>query len=243
VTPTRAVLLAAGRGTRLRPLTDGIPKCLVPIHGRPLLDYWLELLLTGGIDRVLVNTHYLPQQVRTFVSRSRWRDRVVLAHEDVLCGTAGTLARNRDFCGGRTCLVAHADNLSRFDPAAFLERHRRRPAGAEITMMTFLTDVPSNCGIVEEDAAGIVVGFHEKVSNPPGNVANAAVYALEATVIDFIAGLGDRAVDLSADVLPHFVGRICTYRNTGYHRDIGTPEGLRQAAAEWVDGDAGAGVR
>jgi mannose-1-phosphate guanylyltransferase len=66
----RALLLAAGKGTRLRPLTDTVPKCLVPIHGRPLLAYWLDLLFSDGIERALITTHWLPEQVRGFVATS-----------------------------------------------------------------------------------------------------------------------------------------------------------------------------
>src|SRR5688572_30374554 len=105
----RALLLAGGLGTRLRPLTDRIPKCLVPIHGKPLLEYWLDLLFQGGVETALVNTHYLPEPVRAFVEASHWRDRITLVHEDVLLGTGGTVLRNREFFGGEAFIVAHAD--------------------------------------------------------------------------------------------------------------------------------------
>jgi len=229
----RALLLAAGLGTRLRPLTDTLPKCLVPVHGQPLLAYWFDLLGAGGLERMLVNTHYLPDQVRDFVARSRWRDKVTVVHEDRLLGTGGTVLRNRDFFGAAPFLVAHADNLTRFDVAAFRNRHAGRPAGIDITMMTFDTDAPSSCGIVEQDARGVVTAFHEKVADPPGTVANAAVYIFEPAVVEFIASLGREFVDLSTDVIPHFIGRICTFHNSGYHRDIGTPESLRLAEVEF----------
>ena len=229
----RALLLAAGLGTRLRPLTDRVPKCLVPVRGRPLLDYWLELLLGKGIERVIVNTHHLPDAVRAFVAESPWRDRIDLVHEDVLLGTGGTVLRNRARLGDRAFLVAHADNLTRFDVKAFLRRHDDRPAGAAITMMTFDTDAPQTCGIVEADASGLVRAFHEKVPNPPGTRANAAVYIFEPEIVDFLERTGKQVIDLSTEVIPHFLGRICTFHNTGYHRDIGTPESLRKAEAEF----------
>ena len=229
----RALLLAAGLGTRLRPLTDRVPKCLVPIGGRPLLEYWLTLLIEGGLERVLVNTHHLAQQVRDFVARSPWNGQVMLTHEDTLLGTGGTVLRNRSFFGVQPFLVAHADNLTRFDVRAFLRRHANRPGGVEITMMTFEADSPSSCGIVEEDARGVVTAFHEKVTNPPGNIANAAVYIFEPAVVDFMESLGKEVVDLSTEVIPNFLGRICTYRNAIYHRDIGTPESVRKAEEDF----------
>jgi len=229
----RALLLAAGLGTRLRPLTDTTPKCLVPILGRPLLAYWLDLLFEGGIERVLVNTHHRAEDVRAFVARSAWRARVDLVHEDQLMGTAGTVRANAAFFAGQAALVAHADNLTRFDVRAFIRRHHDRPPGVQITMMTFDTTTPESCGIVEEDARGVVVGLHEKVPDPPGRRANAAVYIFEPSVVEFLATLGPLARDLSTDILPRFLGRIQSFHNTDYHRDIGTPESLRAAEIEF----------
>lgn len=229
----RALLLAAGLGTRLRPLTDGVPKCLIPIHGVPLIDYWFALLFTGGIERVLVNTGHLAERVETHLQACRWRDRVDSVHEPELLGTGGTVLANRAWFTGDAFLVAHADNLTRFDLEGLRARHKVRPRGCAITMMTFTTDNPRSCGIVEEDANGIVVGFHEKVADPPGTHANAAVYVFEPEVVALMAGLGQRVIDLSTEVIPRFIGRIVTFHNNGYHRDIGTPESLRLARAEF----------
>jgi mannose-1-phosphate guanylyltransferase len=229
-----ALLLAAGVGTRLRPLTDHIPKCLVPIRGKPLLEYWLEALLPHHIDEVLINTHHLAAMVEAFHADSPWRDRIRLVYEPELLGTGGTILANRRFFGQESFLVAHADNLSRFSVAAFRDVHAQRPARAVMTMMTFETDAPSTCGIVETDAQGFVIRFHEKVTNPPGTHANAAVYIMEPEVVEFIASLGKRFVDLSAEVIPRFLGRIATFHNSDYHRDIGTPESLQRAETEYA---------
>jgi len=229
----RALLLAAGLGTRLRPLTERIPKCLVFIRGKPLLGHWLDLLLTNGIERVLVNTHHLAGAVRQYVAQSAWKEQVTLVHEERLLGTGGTVLANHNFFQGRAFMVAHADNLTRFDVRAFVRRHEQRPAGCLATMMTFRTDAPQTCGIVEVDARGVVTAFHEKVANPPGDRANAAVYIFEPDIVDFLAGLGREVVDLSTEVIPAFVGRISTFHNSDFHRDIGTPESLQRAEAEF----------
>jgi mannose-1-phosphate guanylyltransferase len=228
------LLLAAGLGTRLRPITDSIPKCLVPILGKPLLGYWLDLLCQGGIERILINVHYFPEQVERFAKDSVWRDRIELAYESDLLGTGGTVLRNRKWLENGPFILAHADNLTRFKVEDFVLRHETRPPGTEITMMTFETDAPQTCGIVEEDAAGVVVAFHEKVAHPPGNHANAAVYILEPGVIDFIASLGKDFVDLSTEVLPAYIGRMTTFHNSDYHRDIGNPESLALAHREFI---------
>ena len=231
----KALLLSAGIGTRLRPLTLTTPKCLVPIHGVPLLDHWLALLLNGGIERTLINTHYLPEAVRQHIRQSPWKDHVDLVHEPELLGTGGTVLANKDYFGGRAFLVAHSDNLTWFDTGAFLARHKARPPQTLITMMTFRTDTPQSCGIVEQDVDGIVVGFHEKVADPPGKLANGAVYIFEPAVIEFIESLSKPIVDVSIEVLPNFLGRMVTYENRTYHRDIGTPESLNKAHAEYPD--------
>lgn len=229
----RALLLAAGFGTRLRPITDHVPKCLVPVHGKPLLGYWLDLLLNNGVERILVNTHYLPDVVRQFVADSPWRDSIDLAHEDILLGTGGTVLANREFFSDGPFIVAHADNLTRFDASAFINAHHNRPPGVEITMMTFDTDAPHTCGIIEQDARGIVQRFHEKSASPPGKRANAAVYIFDPSVLDFLGSLIKKEIDLSLEVLPHYLGRMQCFHNSDYHRDIGNTESLRLAQLEF----------
>jgi mannose-1-phosphate guanylyltransferase len=236
----RALLLAAGLGTRLKPVTDTIPKCLVPIRGRPLLDHWLDLLLGAEFERVLVNTHYLADVVRAHVEQSPWRDRIDLVHEEDLLGTGGTIVANRSFFGSDDFLVAHADNLTDFDANAFVEAHRQRPANTAMTMLAFRTDDPSSCGILELDALGLVIAFHEKVANPPGDLANAAAYILTPEIVAAAATLGRRYVDFSNEVIPQFLGRIYAVETLGYYRDIGNPASLARARAEFRAGNKSA---
>ncbi|UFZ04420.1 nucleotidyltransferase family protein [Bradyrhizobium ontarionense] len=229
----RALLLAAGIGSRLRPLTDTTPKCLVRVHDRPLLDYWLDLVFEGGVERALLNTHWLAEQVRAHVAQSRWRDRIDLVHEDELLGTGGTVLANREWFGDQPFLVAHADNLTDLDVEGLIAAHANRPSGCIMTMLAFRTDDPSSCGILELDRENRVVAFHEKVENPPGNLANGAVYVFDPEVIEDIAALGKPVVDLSTEIIPNYLGRILCVETSGYHRDIGNPESLRRAHLEF----------
>lgn len=98
-------------------------------------------------------------------------------------------------------------------------------------MMVFETPDPNSCGIVALDQRGMVNSFHEKVASPQGNLANAAVYILEPSVLDFMKSLGKAEIDFSTEVIPHLMERIFTYRNTAYHRDIGT-------IGSWTDAHA-----
>jgi len=227
----RAILLAAGYGTRLRPLTNKLPKCLVPINGRPLLDIWLERLTEAGIGPFLVNTHYLAEQVEAFVASSRHRDQVTLVHEDELLGTAGTLTANSDFYGGEDGLLVHADNYCLADFRAFVHAHLQRPTSCVMTMMTFRTDAPSSCGIVELNALGVVVGCQEKVASPPGNLANGAAYLLSAAFLERMGGELRDVKDFSTEVLSRFVGHIYTYETSQLLLDVGTPEAHAKANA------------
>lgn len=230
----RALLLAAGLGTRLRPLTDTVPKCMLDIDGRPLLDHWIGLLGDAGVNEILVNLHHLPAPVERYLaSVHRPGLRISTVREERLLMTGGTVLQNRAFFEGGPAMVVHADNLSMFDVPAFVHAFEARPSHIDITMMTFRTDTPKACGIVELDSEGTVVAFHEKVQSPPGDLANGAVYVFAPTVIDFLATLRKDTIDLSTEVLPRFLGRMNTFENTVYHRDIGTIESLVTARAEY----------
>ena len=229
----RVLLLAAGVGSRLMPFTATTPKCLIRINDRPLLGYWLELLFDAGVERVLINTHYLSEQVDAYVKASRWASKIDLVFEAELLGTGGTVLANRDWFLGQPFVLAHADNLSDFDVAGLIAAHRTRPAGHLMTMLAFRTDDPRSCGILELDERQTVVAFHEKVDYPPGNLANGAVYVFEPEVIDMIADHGTPVVDLSTEIIPGLVGRILSVETKGYHRDIGNPEALSRARAEF----------
>ena len=226
---TKALLLAAGLGTRLSPLTDIWPKCLMPIKNRPLLEYWLGILHKTDIDNVLVNTHYYSEYVVDFLQQSQFKDWVHSVYEENLLGTAGTLRENADFFQNSTVMLAHADNWTCCDFSNFLSyHHNQRPKGTVITMMTFNCPNPLSCGIVELDKNGIVVGFHEKVQNPPGRLANAAVYLIEPEVIEWIEN-NPEITDFSTEVIPQFMGRISAWENKNIHRDIGTIKILKEA--------------
>ena len=174
----RAILLAAGFGTRLRPLTNKIQKCLVTYNSRPLLDIWLYRLSNYGIGPFLVNTHYMSNQVEHYISLSCYSDQVTLSHESELLGTAATLISNIDFFQNSDGMLIHADNYCITDFNEFIQAHKNRPKRCLMTMMTFPTDDPLSCGIVKLDNEGVVVDYYEKSSSMNGNIANGAVYII-----------------------------------------------------------------
>jgi mannose-1-phosphate guanylyltransferase len=171
----------------------------------------------------------MAERVRAFVASSPHRDRVTLVHEETLLGTAGTLIANLGFFSGRDGLLIHADNYCLADFRAFARAHDHRPSSCVMTMMTFRAETPSSCGIVDLDARGVVVGFHEKVANPPGNLANGAVYILSAELLRSMTSDLSAARDFSTEVLPKLIGRIFTYETNEAFLDIGTPEAYGKA--------------
>ena len=226
----RALLLAAGLGTRLRPLTLRTPKCLVPIRGEPLLGLWLKKLEQAGCESVLINTHYLAKQVEDFVKS--WKSagmRVETIHEPELLGTAGTLLNNQSFFKDTTGLLIHADNAMAGSLRDFLGAHQQRQNYCLLTMLTFNTNTPSSCGIVEIDNQQVLQAFHEKVVEPPGNRANGALYAFEPDFLDLLNLMKPMPSDFSTEVIPKMRGRIQTWHTNEPYLDIGTPESLKTA--------------
>ena len=226
----KAFLLAAGLGTRLRPITESTPKCLLPIGGRLMVDIWLEALANVGVNDVLLNAHHLADQVQAHVSARVGPPAVHLVVEPQLLGSAGTLRANRDFVIGEDMFLAiNADNLTDFDLGLLIDAHRS--SGGLATLSLFRAPDPTQVGVVEVDA-GLVVGFEEKPTHPHGDLANAGMYAFAPAVIDEITGPDPR--DIGFHLLPRLIGRArAVALNGSYFIDIGTSEALGRARADW----------
>ncbi|MEE2662065.1 MAG: nucleotidyltransferase family protein [Pseudomonadota bacterium] len=225
---TNAIVLAAGQGSRLKPLTNDWPKCLMPIHGVPILEYWLSDLIASSVSPIIVNTHYHAQLVADYLSRPRFNSIVQQYYEANLLGTAGTIrALSNKLLKGPT-LIIHGDNWCEFPLINLVNFHTHtRPTECPISMLTFDTDTPETCGILELDSKNIVQQIYEKKVGNFGTTANAAVYVIEPEVVHWI--VENKSNDFSTDVLPAFLGRIATIHNTGFHYDIGSAPSLCRA--------------
>jgi mannose-1-phosphate guanylyltransferase len=226
----KAFLLAAGVGSRLRPITDTVPKCMLAIDGRPLLDIWLDAFGRAGVDEVLVNLHHLPDVVRGHLDARAGSPAVRTFFEPELLGSAGTLAANRAWVGGEEIFLAcYADNLTDFDLRSLVQAHQEH--GAVATLTVFHSERPSAGGVVELDGSGKVIGFVEKPSNPVSDLVNAGMYAFHPDVLDEIGGSPPR--DIGYDLLPRLVGQAQAILVEGYLRDVGTIEAYQRAQQEW----------
>jgi len=228
---TKALILAGGVGSRLRPVTDVIPKCLVPIEGRALLDYWVDCLIESGISEARINSHAHAERVREYIGlvNSSGRLRLIESYEPKLLGSAGTVTANADLADSADEIaIIYADNLSDLDLRPLLAFHRQH--GDPLTMVLFRAPNPRTCGIADLDGEGRIVSFVEKPEQPTSDLANAGVYIVNAATYREIAAMG--AFDLGFDVLPKFVGRMRGWVWGGYHLDIGTQEALERARRE-----------
>jgi mannose-1-phosphate guanylyltransferase len=226
----KAFLLAAGLGSRLRPVTDTVPKCMVPIDGRPLIDIWLDAFDAAGVDEVLVNLHYLPEVVCHHLTDRTGRPAVRTVFEPELLGSAGTLAANRNWIGADEMFLAcNADNLTDFDLRLLIDEHRKH--GPVATLTVFRSDTPSTGGVVEVDGDGTVTGFAEKPDEPVSDLVNAGMYALDPILLTEIDG--PSPADIGYHLLPRLVGRARAVLLEGYFRDIGTVDAYRRAQQEW----------
>jgi mannose-1-phosphate guanylyltransferase len=227
----KAFLLAAGLGSRLRPITDTVPKCLVPVCGRPMLAWWMDHLARHGVDEVLINLHHLPDPVRAFASAYEGPVAIHLVMEPELLGSAGTLHANRDFVRGEEqFFILYADNLTDVDLGALRRFNTQHPAA--LTVGLFHAENPRACGIVTLDGDGTIVDFEEKPENPSGDLASAGMFIARAGLFEYVCP-SSYPYDLGTHVMPAMIGAMNGVPVDGYLRDVGTLEGLHRAELEW----------
>jgi NDP-sugar pyrophosphorylase family protein len=215
----RALVLAAGVGSRLMQYTDERPKPMLEIFGEPILGYNLAMLAAGGFDDVVVNLHYLPEVVRAYAGDgARWGLRVTYSEERDLRGTAGALVPLAERFGGETFGIVFGDNLNDLDLGDMLARHRERDSLA--TIAVWHRDDVSQSGVVELDARDRVLRFIEKPA--PGttlsHLVNVGVVIAEPALLDAIPR--GRPSDLGREIFPALVDAargIGAYRMTGGH--------------------------
>lgn len=225
----KALLLAAGFGTRLGEMTKKTPKCLVKVGQATMLDHWLYKLAALGVNEFFVNTHYLSNQVKEFITNHPLKKKVTILHEPKLLGTGGTIARNIEILECETCFIVHVDNYC-LDPLdLFLSAHQHRPESTVLSMLTFNTNTPKNYGVVEVDEHNQLLQFHEKQQNPPSKRANGAVYIASPPFFDLVRKLKPEPSDLSCDIIPALIGKIYCHQTEYYFDDIGTKAALIKA--------------
>jgi mannose-1-phosphate guanylyltransferase len=226
----KAFLLAAGHGTRLRPLTDSIPKCLLPIQGIPLLEIWLNNCRSAGITDVLVNAHAHVAAIREFAAEQRTGVQMRIAEERALLGSAGTLAENREFVAAEEFFfVLYADVLTNVDLSSILAFHQQKHVAA--TLGICHVPDPSRCGVVTFDENSVIRSFVEKPTCPSSNWAFAGVMVAGPELLNHLSR--QRPADIGFDVLPEIPGKMAAYKISEYLLDVGTLSNYENAQQSW----------
>lgn len=233
----KALFLAGGLGTRLRPLTDRLPKPMVPIMGRPLLERKFESLKLHGIDEIVLSTCYRPEAIeRYFGDGSAFGLKIRYVHEDAPLGTGGAIKNCEKYFDG-TFFVFNADILSNINFSEMLRYHKRKQA--DVTIAATRVGNPSAYGVIEFDENGYVSLFREKPAprEVVSHFINAGVYLFEPDVFRQIPS--GRPVSVEREVFPKLLGlgkRVAVYRGCNYWLDIGTPAKYVQAHRDSFEG-------
>lgn len=226
----KAFLLAAGHGTRLRPLTDQTPKCLLPIQGTPMLEIWFELCRAFGIHEVLVNVHAHADQVKQFVKKNGGSLHVHVIEESTLLGSAGTIRANQEWVATESLFwIFYADVLTSTDLSEMLSAHRRRNPAA--TLGVYRVPNPRRCGIVTLSPDNIIEDFVEKPDHPASDLAFSGLMIATPRLLSAIPT--HQPCDIGFDLLPRMRGSMLAHPISDFLLDIGTRETYEAAQSTW----------
>jgi mannose-1-phosphate guanylyltransferase len=219
----RAMIMAAGKGTRLRPITDLVPKPMAPIVNRPALYHILRLLDRHGIHEVVINLHHLADTITNYFGDGSWMGmKITYSFEPELLGTAGGVKNNEAFLGGDTFLVMSGDALTDLDLTGLVSAHRRRRSLATLAVKEVAD--PSQFGVVVADDDDRVVAFQEKPSREEARsrLCNCGIYVFEPEIFSHIrdGGFDDFGTRVFPDLLRAKVA-FHIWQGVRYWSDVG----------------------
>jgi mannose-1-phosphate guanylyltransferase len=227
------MVLAAGLGTRLRPLTYELPKPMVPVLDRPVMAHIVDLLARHGIDEVIANLHYFPETIRGYFG-----DRLTYRFEEQLLGTAGGVRNCADFFGQETFLVISGDALTDINLDALAETHRK--TGSIATLAVKRVANTREYGVVIHDEDGQITGFQEKPepADAESDLGNCGIYMFEPKIFDYFPAVDP--VDWALDVFPALLAGGASFHvheTHSYWNDVGSLDELRAGTFDALAGD------
>lgn len=229
----KAMVLAAGLGTRLRPLTYEITKPMVPVLDRPVMEHILDLIERHGFDGTIANLHYFPDMIREYFG-----ERISYRYEEELLGTAGGVRACADFFGDEPFLVISGDALTDIDLTALVQRHRS--SGGVATLAVKQVPDTREYGVVLHDREGRITGFQEKPAPEEAlsNLGNCGIYVFDPSIFDYFP---DRPfVDWAKDVFPVLLENDVPFHIhevREYWNDVGSLAELRQGTFDALSGE------
>jgi mannose-1-phosphate guanylyltransferase/mannose-1-phosphate guanylyltransferase/phosphomannomutase len=227
------MVLAAGLGTRLRPLTYEITKPMVPVLDRPVMEHIVELLSRHGLDEVIANLHYFPESIR-----AHFGERLQYSFEEELLGTAGGVRACAGFFGDDAFLVISGDALTDIDLGALISRHRE--SGGIATLAVKQVPDTREYGVVLHDRDGRITGFQEKPAPEEAlsDLGNCGIYVFEPAIFDYFP---ERPfVDWAKDVFPTLLDNDVPFHIHEIHEywnDVGSLSELRQGTFDALAGE------
>lgn len=231
----RAMVLAAGLGTRLRPLTYEITKPMVPVLDRPVMAHILDLLERHGFEEVIANLHYFPDSIRAYFGE---QGPLSYRHEEELLGTAGGVRACAEFFGEEPFLVISGDALTDIDLTALAARHRE--AGGIATLAVKKVSDTREYGVVLHDRAGRITGFQEKPQPEEAlsDLGNCGIYVFDPAIFDYFPErpFADWAQDVFPALLEHDVP-FHIHEIRDYWNDVGSLAELRQGTFDALRGE------
>lgn len=228
----KAMVLAAGLGTRLRPITYEIPKPMVPVLDRPVMAHIVDLCERQGFDQLIANLHYFPDTIRDYFG-----DRIEYRYEEELTGTAGGVRNVRDFFGDDLIVVISGDALTEVDLTKLTERHRQ--AGGIATLTVKRVDDTREYGVVIHDADGRIQGFQEKPhpDEALSDLGNCGIYCFSPEIFDYFPDTD--FVDWAQDVFPALLENdvpFYIHETQEYWNDVGSLDELRSGTFDALEG-------
>ena len=227
-----ALLLSAGYGSRISNFVKTKPKCLIKIHKKTILDYWLNILNNKLIDKIIINTHFQSNKIIDFIKCHQLEKKIIISHEKKILGSVGTLLNNKNLLMKYgNFFVAHSDNITSFNFKNFYDFHHKQKKIH--TAMTFEAKSSQDCGIfkIKNDR----LKYFQKKKNIYGNIANAAVFIFNKKIFKIISNEKKKIYDISSDMIPKIIDHLNLYHNTNYFRDIGTKKNLLHARKFFKD--------
>lgn len=231
----QAIILASGEGTKMRPFTYEIPKPLIPVNGRPLLEYGIQLLHHYGINDIIITISHLAEKIKQhFGDGSKWGVRITYVQESKPSGTGGALRAAAAYLGDAPFLVLYGDVLLDLDVTEFLQTHQHLKAAVGTIALTSVAD-PSAYGAVRLRGTR-VVEFSEKpvISSDVSRLVFAGCAAFDPSVFSFLTNKRGE-LSLERDVFPELIeqGRLYGYPFEGQWFDVSTPDVYEQVLKQW----------
>jgi mannose-1-phosphate guanylyltransferase len=228
----KAMVLAAGLGTRLKPITFELPKPMVPVLDRPVMAHITGMLEAQGFDELIANLHYYPDTIRDYFG-----DRLTYRFEEELLGTAGGVRNVADFFGDDPVLVISGDALTDTDLNALLERHES--AGGIATLTVKKVPDTREYGVVIHDSDGRIQGFQEKPdpAEALSDLGNCGIYCFSPEIFDYFPD--EPFADWAKDVFPALLENdvpFHVHEIDDYWNDVGSLDELRQGTWDALEG-------